>query len=119
MYCVKCGKEIGDNSEFCPYCGAENPDAKKQRDQAADYYKHMYERENSPENYHHPQTKSEGMVIPLLALIFGLLGGWLGLLFGIIGLAKYKEKSNKIMCIVGIVAWVIWLVIYIYMRNFG
>lgn len=59
------------------------------------------------------------MVIPLLALIFGLLGGWLGLLFGIIGLAKYKEKSNRIMCIVGIVAWAIWLVIYIYMRNFG
>lgn len=22
MYCIKCGKQIKDNSSFCPYCGS-------------------------------------------------------------------------------------------------
>ena len=79
----------------------------------------MYNDDNEYRPIQKAPAQQESKVIPILALIFGLLGGWLGLLFGIIGLAKYKEKSNKIMCIVGIVAWAIWLVIYIYMRNFG
>ena len=24
MFCEKCGKEIKDGDNFCPYCGAEN-----------------------------------------------------------------------------------------------
>lgn len=27
MYCGKCGKEIDQSVKFCPYCGAENPNA--------------------------------------------------------------------------------------------
>lgn len=23
MYCYKCGKELGEKVNFCPYCGAE------------------------------------------------------------------------------------------------
>lgn len=29
MYCYKCGKELGENVNFCPYCGAEQKNTEK------------------------------------------------------------------------------------------
>ena len=71
------------------------------------------------QNYQQPpvvvvqQNPAEGCAFAVLSLIFGLLGGWLGLLFGIIGLCKYKETGNRTMCVIGIIAWVIWVVVLI------
>ena len=116
MFCKKCGKEISENSRFCPYCGEENEVlAKKEekQDDPAATYRAMYNDDNEYRPIQKAPAQQESKVIPILSLIFGLLGGWLGLLFGIIGLTKCKEKGNKAMCIIGIVAWAVWLTILI------
>jgi hypothetical protein len=53
--------------------------------------------------------------LAILSLIFGLLGGWLGLLFGIIALSQIKRtgESGRGMAIVGIIAALIWIVVII------
>ncbi len=102
MYCKNCGKEIDDNSTFCPYCG-------QQINENTDYY---YTGNNNNNN-----IKKESQVIGILAIIFSALGGWLGIIFAIIGLATYKEKSNRNLCKIALgicAAWVILLIITIF-----
>ena len=106
MYCKNCGKEIDDNSTFCPYCGqqiAENADK---------IYKGFNNQNNNYNN-----NKKESQVIGILAIVFSALGGWLGIIFAIIGLATYKEKSNRNLCKIALgicAAWVILLIIIIF-----
>jgi hypothetical protein len=52
-------------------------------------------------------------VYAILALIFGALGGWLGLLFGIIGLKNYTDTNKRTMCYIGIGLWAVWMIIMI------
>ena len=33
MYCRNCGKEMEENSRFCPYCGTENVPEEGQKEQ--------------------------------------------------------------------------------------
>ncbi len=102
MFCKNCGKEIDDNSTFCPYCG-------QQINENTDYY---YTGNNNNNN-----IKKESQVIGILAIVFSALGGWLGIIFAIIGLATYKEKSNRNLCKIALgicAAWVILLIITIF-----
>ncbi len=57
--------------------------------------------------------KPPGYGLSIASLIFGLLGGFLGLIFGIIALAKNraKDKGVQIRSILGIVFWVFWMII--------
>ncbi len=58
--------------------------------------------------------KPPGYGLSIASLIFGLLGGWLGLIFGIIALAKnkvLKDKGVQVRSILGIVFWAIWFII--------
>ena len=89
MFCKSCGREIAEGTQFCPYCGAS---------------------QNSANNV---ATTQETKVWGILSLIFGILGGWLGLVFGIIGLCTYKDKQNKLMCKVGIGIFAFWAIIYL------
>ena len=92
MYCRNCGREIPDNSLYCPECGAKQEDMNTTVE---------------------PSKKEGTKVFGVLSLIFGLLGGVLGLVFGIIGLVLSKNKQNRIMCVIGIVAFICWMIIYI------
>lgn len=89
-YCSHCGAEIEDNAVVCPQCGApvnEIPESEK--------------------------IKNESSTLGILSIVFGALGGWLGLLFGIIGLCTYKKKENKQKCIIGMCLFAAWIVILI------
>lgn len=85
-YCSKCGKELHDEAIVCPHCGcgAENV------------------------------NKKESKALGILSIIFGALGGWLGLILGIIGLCVCKEQSNKRNCIIGMCLFGAWILIYIF-----
>lgn len=51
----------------------------------------------------------------ILALVFGVLGGWLGLLFGIFGIKSANQTGNKklkIMCIIAIPVCIIAMIIW-------
>ncbi len=86
MYCKNCGKEIIEGTQFCPYCGAA-------------------------QNTNNNTTMQESKVWGILSLIFGILGGWIGLIFGIVGLCTYKDKQNRLMCKIGIGIFVFWLIL--------
>ena len=142
MKCTCCGKELYSTDRFCPNCGQNNeyfvepveakPEVVENNNNNNGYINQPINRVpiNNNQNYNNSnyqnnqsyqqppvvvvqQQAPEGSGIAVAALIFGLLGGWLGLVFGIIGLCKYKESGNRAMCIVGMVAWVVWLVIII------
>ena len=120
MKCSCCGKELTSKDRYCPNCGQNNPDYVKPieepkpepEEQSAP--KATYEAPQRP-NYAQPPhvvyVERESIAISVLSLVFGLLGGWLGLLFGIIGLCRYKEPGNRGRCIAGIACWAVWVVI--------
>ena len=134
MKCTCCGRELTSDDRYCPVCGQNNPnyieppkvETVEQKysnsTQNSNYQSNSYNQQNNY-GYQHPQTiyvRSESKAIAVLALIFSILGGWLGLLFAIIGLATYKEDGNRGMCkaaltifiIEAIVVFVIYLAIY-------
>ena len=93
MYCKNCGKEIDDNSTFCPYCGqqiAENADK---------FYNNGYNNQNNNNN----NNKKESQVIGILAIVFSALGGFLGIIFSIIGLVIYKEEITVAWFVLGFI----------------
>lgn len=87
-YCSKCGSQIEDDAIICTHCGRQIEAIK--------------------------QPESSGLSIA--ALIFSILGGWIGLVLDIIGLCTLKEAKNRRRCKIGlgiVIAWVILIVILV------
>ena len=88
-YCSKCGAELHDDAVVCTQCGCQV-------------------KEMVPE---------ESLGLGIAAIVFSVLGGWLGLLLSIIGRCVYKTPRNKKYCKIGLgicIAWiVIWVIIFI------
>lgn len=107
MYCSYCGKKVNENQKHCVYCGTEN--------------EHYVENKNEEvitntelqKNTVQENKDNVSSVYAILALIFGALGGWLGLLFGIIGLKNYTDTNKRTMCYIGIGLWAVWMIIMI------
>lgn len=74
-YCQNCGSPLNRGAAVCLRCGSLIAETVK---------------------------KAENPVLGLLALVFGILGGWLGLILGAIGLGTYKEEKNRQNCKIGI-----------------
>lgn len=89
-YCQNCGAKLDENVDFCPFCGHPTSDVVTE-----------------------PVSKDDSSVIGILAIVFGALGGWLGLVFGIIGLVMYKEPKNRKNCKIGIGLFIGWVVVAI------
>ncbi len=89
-YCQNCGAKIEENIEYCPFCG------------------HPVREVVAQDNH-----SDENTVYGILAIVFGALGGWLGLVFGIIGLSTYKDPKNRKNCKIGIGLFIAWVVLYI------
>ena len=89
-FCQYCGKEIDDNAAICPCCGRQVQEIKPVL-----------------------PNKEESPALAIVALIFGIIGGWIGFICGIIGLTKYKKGMNRNMCIAAICLFVIWIIIFI------
>lgn len=88
-YCSHCGQEVADEAKICPNCGSE------------------MDKHNSGEEINESSTWG------ILSIVFGALGGWLGLVFGIIGLCTYKKKENRTKCIIGMSLFAVWMVLLI------
>ncbi|MBP5343438.1 zinc-ribbon domain-containing protein [bacterium] len=116
MFCSNCGKEIDDNSKYCPYCGAINEfdGTTSTKTVVEENNDKRYERFRDYEN---AEYFNETPTIGILALVFSILGGYLGLIFGIIGLVKYKQPKNRRRCTAAIVIFVVWLFISILLAN--
>lgn len=88
-FCQKCGAQIDDNAVVCPHCGCQTSDLKVEKEETSTY--------------------------GILAIVFGALGGWLGLVFGILGLKTYKNETYRKYCKIGIGLFVAWVVIAVIM----
>lgn len=121
-FCDHCGTELNGGVRFCPQCGApvDNRQAQQGLDQSS------ADSNYSPSNYYNQNTyagqpadpsnaRPQGYVLSILAVVFGALGGWLGLLFGILGLCQNKsgDPGVKTRSIIGMVLFGIWIVILI------
>ena len=128
MKCTSCGNELAAQSQFCPYCGAKvDFTTQTQQNNNEQNYGYNPSDYNRPEDYNNfntennnsiynqqvppAQQKKESPVFGVLALIFSLLGGWLGLAFAIMGIATYKEKSNRTLCFVAIGLQAFWFIL--------
>lgn len=81
-YCSKCGAELDDDAVVCTKCGCQA--------QAE-------------------INKQEPKALGILAIIFGALGGLLGLILGIVGICICKEPVNKRNCIIGMCLFGVWV----------
>lgn len=102
MYCPKCGASIPDDSNICPYCGYPIRTAVP-ADNESEKPKVVYV--GTPSKDYHATA--------ILALVFGLLGGLLGLIFAIIGLVNSDDDSDRKMCKIGLGAFIFWVIIYL------
>lgn len=84
-YCKHCGGEINDEAVVCSHCGCQVEEIKQQ--------------------------ESSGLSVA--ALIFSILGGWLGLVLDIVGLCTLKEKKNRTRCKIGLGIVVAWIVLFV------
>lgn len=107
MFCPHCGSQIADGSAFCPSCGvqlnASAPAAVSEQPAASSSYKDY-------------QTFS--IIVSIVSFL--CCGGWLGVIFGVLGIvfssqaktafnagdmiqAESKSKNARLMCILGLV----------------
>ena len=95
-YCSKCGAELADDAVVCTKCGCAVENTAQQ-----------------PQQQTTATPAKEGKVLGILAIIFGALGGILGLILSIIGICTYKQPANRRNCYIGLALFVVWVVIYI------
>ena len=128
MYCQRCGKEIPDNTIFCPYCSAEQGLNYPNQTAAAPV-------QPAPVNPYANDPQASADASPVL--VWGILGiafassfylSFLGIIFSAIGrskanayLAKYgmvfgKSKVGSILSKVGLILGIVmtvFLILYI------
>lgn len=132
MICQKCGKQLNDDFNLCPYCGyrvrqeANMYIDKSQEDQQVGTYNYVNQQipQNSPYNSgnHAPNAnvQKNNKAIGILALIFGIIGlllsciyigiipAFIAIILGIIGITK---KSGKVPSIAGLICGIICILI--------
>lgn len=108
MFCSNCGKQVNDNDNVCPYCGAalhDNPGYQQpgpMNNGGYNQYNQQYQYNNQP-----AESRTNGFAIAgfVLSFFFWLLG----LIFSVIGLNKSKimNGSGRGLAIAGIVISII------------
>ena len=134
-YCPQCGKQLDDSANFCDSCGARQPiDSKIEKDYYAEplegsmvedehrYQGSILDKEsvdntiNTEPEQIQPVAKEQSGTLAILALTFGILGTFFGIIFGVLGLTFYKADrvNERRMCFAGIITPVVlWIVIFI------
>lgn len=121
--CKSCGAEIEENANNCSRCGAavdktpqnlsENT-AQQSITAVTAQQPVIVQSENKSYKKIKKNKKPNSYSYSVAAFIFGALGGYFGLIFGIMGLVTNKEKNKgvTVRCILGIVFFVLWMVVY-------
>lgn len=122
MKCPLCGNVVSDNDRYCSNCGENNEFYIKPRNvepanvapQSNTQQSNISDSTYNSNQYLPPYlSPGESSTYGILSIVFGALGGWLGLVFGIIGLNTYKRPENRRKCVIGICLWGVWVVLLI------
>ena len=128
--CKHCGMKIPNDSLFCPKCGksvnsdlslddyaANDPyhstsEETKEKEEEVDNSSYVEEqKENTPKNKEETSLSTYSNTFSILSLVFGALGGWLGLLFGILVLTSSKVEKERKRAKIGIGLFFAWFVV--------
>ncbi len=99
--CSNCGAQMDESLSYCPYCGRPLDNSFNQSQPYA----------QPPYQQHPNYTPTEGKTVGILSIVFGAMGGMLGLILAIVGLCTYKEASNRRNCYIGLGLSLAWIVI--------
>lgn len=104
MYCKHCGKELLDNTQYCPYCGTK-------QERAVEVTK--VKGPDAPSEEKKADGASASKILAILGIILGVTCfGVVGLVLSIIGYTKAKTKEDKSICLVGIIVSAICTALY-------
>ena len=124
MRCSCCGSEVREDERYCSKCGQNNEGYVERRSierveiyhqptnsaysqpQTTDRQTNIYQ-----QTTYQPQQKQESGALGVCAIIFSVLGGWLGLVLSIIGLCTYKTPEHRTKCKIGLGFVIGWFVI--------
>ena len=86
MYCFKCGKEIGDEERYCPFCGELQP-----QNQTSDI------KENKDKTSEYNIFAMLGLICSLSFVVVGfkVLMGVASIVLGAIALYQIKKEGSK------------------------
>ncbi len=107
-YCSHCGYQLEEGAVFCPACGKRVAEGAQKQNVNTPKYVQTYPTPQQPVVI---ATESSGLSIA--ALIFAILGGWLGLILSIIGVCTSKVKENKNRSKAALIISIIWIVIIV------
>ena len=116
MKCNQCGKDIYSSDRYCSNCGENNDNyvisvTNEIEETVQPFYNKTAESVTNIYIENQQPQVIETSTFGVLAIVFGALGGFLGLVFGIIGLSTYKNPSNRRNCGIGIGLWIAWMII--------
>ena len=99
MFCKNCGKQIDDDSSFCPNCGLATGKSSNTNTQTTQYT------QNEPvvkAERNLKETKKKDSILSVVAAVFALLGwisyalfAYIGLIIAIVDLALAPKENPK------------------------
>ena len=124
MRCSCCGSEVREDERYCNKCGQNNEGYVERKPIER---VEIYHQQPNNTTYSHPQptyqqtniyqqtnvqpVKQESGALGVCAIVFSVLGGWLGLVLSIIGLCTYKTPEHRTKCKIGLGFVIGWFVI--------
>lgn len=114
LYCNNCGQ---NNEGYVERKPIEKVEIYHQPPNSSTYTQPQstYQQTNIYQQNTYQTQKQESGALGILAIIFSVLGGWLGLVLSIIGLCTYQTPEHKTKCKVGLgfcIGWfVLWLIL--------
>ncbi len=118
-YCTKCGAENNDDAKFCEYCGNEFVSVNKETNDNINNQNNTYNTYNGTNINDGPRPNNESAALGICAIIFSLLGGWIGLLLAIICLASNTNQTNKRYGLIALGISIFWIVLEIILYSTG
>ena len=117
-FCTGCGGQNSDDAKFCEYCGKQFVSVEpNQNTNNTNTSNVNYNGTNLNEGPRY-QTQ-ESAALGICALIFSLLGGWLGLLLAIICLATKRDSTNRTYGMIALGISIFWIVLEIIFYSTG
>lgn len=123
MRCSCCGNEVKETERYCSACGQNNDGyvETKTIERVEIYQKPVppptysqpqptYHQTNIYQQHTYQPPKQESGALAICALVFSILGGWLGLVLSIIGLCTYTTPEHRTKCKIGLGFVIGWFV---------
>ena len=113
FFCKNCGTQLEDGTQFCTNCGAQTTPAYQQPQQAyqqPSYQQQPYQQPVYQQQYYQQPEPPKSSGIAICAFIFAFIFAPVGLILGIIGLAKKNAGSKGLSVAAVVISGVISLI---------